>query len=428
LHEIYTKLEKIYWLSLGCWYSFINIQKGVDMKNKFLKCLLLVGTFFMFMANAVERKPWTFFVYLAAANDLNPFAFLDLQEMMKVGSNANVNIIVYLTLQEDGQPKVTKKLYIQKGSMTQIGDDMVRDSGDIATLEEALQWACIDYPSDHIAVVMWDHGSGSLNRSKMMRPRGVCYDFDTGHYLTDRDCLEAFTWARDSLRDGKKFDIIAFDACLLASLEIAYTLSSCADYMVASEETIPGDGYQYAYVLNQFATKNLDVLSFAKLIVSAYKQEYVGTPDYTLSATDLNALSPLVDNCNAVAQILKSQLMGKNKTAVKSTIRKCVSSSNCLSFDQGAYIDLGQFYKNLLKNVNGLKLSKSLVDQFKRVLNKGIKLFSTIIKANVMSTNYKQASGLSIYFSRYIIDPSYYGLYWTENNPNWLSFLEAYLA
>ena len=259
-----------------------------------------------------------------------------------------------------------------------------------------------------------------------MQPKGVCYDFDTGHYLTDRDCLQAFSWACDNFRAGKKFDIVAFDACLLASLEMAYTLSSCADYLVASEETIPGDGYQYAYILNQFTTKTFDPLSFAQLMVSTYKQEYAGTTNYTLSATDLNALYPLVDNCNAVAQILISQLAGKNRAAVRSTIKKCITQ--CTSFDQGIYIDLCQFYRNLLKNISGLKLPISVINQFKLMLNNGIKLFSTIIKANVMSTNYKQVGGLSIYFSRYSIDPSYYGLYWTKQNPNWLNFLEAFLV
>lgn len=394
----------------------------------FLKSLLLVSlSLFAYAADAMAKKPWTFLVYMAAANDLNPFAPLDLNEMMKIGSNANINIVVYLTLQEDGESKVTKKLYINKGSMTQIGDDMVRDSGDVATLQEALEWACVDYPSDHIATVLWDHGSGPLNRSKLM-PRGVCYDFDTGHYLTDRDCLQAFSWARDTLRGGKKFDIIAFDACLLASLEMAYTLSSCADYMVASEETIPGDGYQYAYLLTPFATGILDSLSFAKNMIAAYKQEYTGTMDFTLSATDLNAVKSLVDNCNAVAQFLTTQLKGKNKLAVKSTLKKCVSPSSCLAFDEGSYIDLCQFYKNVLKNISGLKLSTTLASQFKQMLNNGINLFSTIIKANVKSTNYSQANGLTMYFARYAVEPSYYDLYWTEKNPSWLNFLQAYVA
>lgn len=400
------------------------------MKVRLLKVFICISTFFsLYMADAAAKKPWTFFVYMAAANDLNPFALRDLKEMMQIGSNANVNIVVYLTFQEDGQSKITQKLYVEKGKLTQIGESMVRDSGDIATFEEALQWACTDYPSDRIAVVMWDHGSGPLNRSlRPNLPRGVCYDYDTGNYLTDRDCLEAFSWARDNLRQGKKFDIIAFDACLLASLEIAYTMSSCADYLVASEETIPGDGYQYASLTNKLATTAIDSLSFAKFMVNAYKQEYAGTMDYTLSAIDLNVLKPLVDNCNAVAQILALQLAGKNKTTVKSTIKKCVNTSTCPSFDDGVYVDLGQMYKNLLKNISGLKLSSSVANQFKQLLNNGISLFSTIVKANVMSTDLKLATGLSMYFSRYVIDPSYYGLYWTEKNPNWLNFLEAYLS
>ncbi len=401
------------------------------MKQRLLQGIFLMSAFFCISiaASSLAQKPWTVLVYLAAANDLNPFASLDLQEMMKAGSNDNVNVVAYLTLHEDGKPKVTKKLYINQGSMTQIGETMVRDSGDVATLQEALQWACMDYPSDHIAVVMWNHGSGPLNRSKFeLPPKGVCYDYDTDHYLTDRDCLQAFSWARDTLRNGKKFDIIAFDACLLASLEMAYTLASCADYMVASEETIPGDGYQYAYLLSPFQTGTLDSLSFATHMVDSYKQEYTGTMDYTLSATDLNALASLVDNCNAVAQVLTTQLRGRNKLTVRSTIKKCASTSNCLSFDEGTYIDLGQFYKNLLNNISGLKLSSSLATQFKQVLNNGINAFKTVVKANVMSSNYMQAKGLSIYFARYYIDPSYYGLYWTENNPNWLNFLEAYLS
>lgn len=387
--------------------------------------------FFACMVDATVKKPWTFLVYLAAANDLNPFAALDIQEMMRVGSNDNLNVIVYLTVQEDGQQKETKKLYIEQGSFTQIGATMQRDSGDVATLQEALEWACVDYPSDHIAVVLWDHGDGPLNRSLENNYfKGVCYDFDTSNYLTDRDCLHAFSWARDFLRGGKKFDIIAFDACLLASLEMAYTLASCAEYMVASEETIPGDGYQYASILNYIATQQSDALSFARFMVRAYKQEYAGMQDYTLSAVDLNGLQLLVDNCNAVAQVLASQLRGNSKVAAKAraTIKKCIATNSCISFDQGIYVDLYQLYKNLLKKVSGLKLSKSMKKQFAPVLSNGIKLLSSIIKANVTSSNYKNAGGLSVYFSRNYLDSSYYDLYWTEKNPQWLHFLKAYLA
>jgi hypothetical protein len=231
---------------------------------------------------------------------------------------------------------------------------------------------------------------------------------------------------RDIIRGGKKFDIVTCDACLLASLEMAYTFSSCADYFVASQEVIPADGFQYGYLLSSLAIQALDPLSLAKLIVSAYGKEYLGLANYTLSATDLNVITPLINNINSVAQILFSQLKGKNATMAKNVIKKCVNG--CLSFDDGIYIDLCQFYKNLFKLIGSVKLTKTVSQQFKQLLTDGIVLFPKIIKANSTSKNYKQAGGLSIYFSKYTIDPSYYGLYWTENNPNWLNFLEAYLG
>jgi len=401
------------------------------MKKILSKGLLLISLFFGVCASdAIQpQKPWTVLVYMAAANDLNPYALLDLQEMMRVGSNDNVNILVYLTLQQDGEEKVTKQLYINKGSMTQVGPDMIRDSGSVETLKEALEWAFVRYPSDHKAIIFWDHGSGDLNRfKKQLSHRGVCYDYDTGNYLTDKDCIDALNWARVTFFKLKRFDIIAFDACLMASLAMAYTLSFNANYMVASQETIPGDGYQYAYLLSPFTKGTLDPLAFAKNMVSAYKQEYTGTLDYTLSATDLREVQSLVYNSNAISDVLTTQLKGKDKTIVKSTIKKCVSSLNCLSFDDGNYIDLCQFYKNLLKNISGLKLSSAMATQFKNTLNTAINLFPTVVKANVKSINYSQANGLSMYFGRYAIEPSYYNLIWTKENPQWLNFLQAYLA
>src|SRR5690242_4728448 len=143
------------------------------MKKMLPKGLLLMSLFFgIFASDSIQpTKPWTVLVYMAAANDLNPYASLDLQEMMKVGSNDNVNILVYLTLHQDGQEKITQQLYVNNGSMTPVAPDSVRDSGSVETLKDALEWAFVNYPSDHTAVIFWDHGSGDLNRSKKQSDR-----------------------------------------------------------------------------------------------------------------------------------------------------------------------------------------------------------------------------------------------------------------
>ena len=174
----------------------------------------------------------------------------------------------------------------------------------------------------------------------------------------------------------------------------------------------------------------LDPLSFALSMLQGYSQDDLDATDYMVSVTDLNALQHLVDNCNAVAQILTSQLKGKHKDLVKSVIKKCIQINSCSSFDKrGIYVDMCQFYRNLLKNIIDLKLSQSMIEQFRETLTAGIELFAKkVIKGQMTSKKYERVGGLSIYFSRYSLDPSYYGLYWTEKNPNWLNFLEAYLS
>ena len=379
---------------------------------------------------ALEKKPLTFMVYLAAANSLYEFSDRDLAEMMKIGSNEYINVIVYLTVQHEGEEKVTKRLYIKEGSMEQIGPDMQMDSGDVHTLMDALSWAHNDFPSDHTVVVLWNHGSGPLNRTRNLSLfRGICYDDDTNNYLTDLDCLHAFSWARDELRGGKKYDIIACDACLMAGIEIAYSFAPCADYFVASQDTIPGDGYEYARVLAPFKDGTMSPRSLARRMVKAYADEYQSQYDFTLSAVDLRLLDLLVSNTNTVSQLLERALKGKRKRRVFKTIKKSTSRRKCLSFDDGSYIDLYRFYRNMRKYSSKMKLSKKDRKELKTELKKGMRLIKKCVIANVRSKAYKKARGLSIYFPRfkYGIHPSYYDLYWSTRT-DWLSLISTYVG
>ncbi len=397
------------------------------MKKTIFSRIVFLSFLFLVTSAQAANKSWTFLVYLAGANDLDVFIQQNMNQMMSVGSNDKINILVYLSTHFAGQNKETKKLYVNKGSLTQHGPTEVRDSGSVETFKDALAWAAT-FPSDNIAVVVWDHGSGPLNRAPILSSdRGVCYDYDTGNYLTDRDLLSAFSWARNTLRQGKNFDIVAFDACLMASVEIAATLSSCVNYLVSSEDTIPGAGYDYNRVLNKFNTQTFDSLSFAKRMVTAYKEAYVNKGDFTLSAVDLQSLDGFIVNLNDVSKFLTKQLQGKNKIAVKNAVKKSMSALYCPCFGS-VYCDLLQFYKNLAKNMSGLKLSASEASALKIMLSNGIGMFPDFIKANVKSNSFKQAGGLTIYFDSRGIDASYAGLFWTDINGSWLKLLQAYLA
>lgn len=395
----------------------------MNIKKCFLKSVVVLCATFSTLYT-VPVKPWTFLVYMAAANDLNDFVDQDMAEMMKIGSNNNVNIVVYQTLQRNYMPKETKFFYVNKGSVTEVVQIAPQDSGDVHTLMQALQLTITLFPSDHIVVVLWDHGSGPLNRSFASAIKGICYDYETNNYLTDRDCHDAFSWAQTNLRNGKKFDIIACDACLMAGLEMAYTFAGCADYFVASQETIPGDGYQYSRVLDDFLVGTPTPRNFAINMISAYQDTYARIEDVTLSAIDLSLINTCVRNANAMAQLLTNALKSKQKVTVKKYINKAVQSS--LRFDDGIYVDLGNVCSYLSQYVSKMGLSTADAQSLTAAIQAVNTALTKCVIAKSASLSYKAATGLSIYFAGSYIDSSYYNLYWTQNNPVWLSLFQQY--
>ncbi len=405
-----------------------------------------------------KKKPVTFLVYIAGDNNLHTYIQGDLDEMQRVGSNENVNILVYLNTRYPGQKKITKKLVVHKGYIKQHSREKRRDSGHYKTVTRAYKWAHKYFPSDHFVLVLWDHGSGSLNRSLdkinqswlwwqpyLLRTgvkgdsgllydvsggdRAVCYDDTTGNYLTDRDLQRALRKIVRKYRKGKKIDILAFDACLMADVEVAYAVQPYVDYLVSSQQTIFGAGYGYDEALTKASQGVVDPNTFAKNMVHAYEREYINeTQDYTLSAVDLNKLDPLVKNINHVSALLTDQLKGQNSTEAKQAIELSSDPQYVTHFDANYYIDIAHFYNNLLDNLESMDINDSQIkNELRSALQEGLYVLEQCVIANATGDIFAKAGGLSIYFDQRRIDSTYPTLYWSKKT-NWLAFLKAYRA
>ena len=373
---------------------------------------------------ATDSKQWTFFVYMAGDNSLYNYTHLDVEEMKKIGSNADINVLVSLHTRFPDQEKVSKRLLIHKGSAEQIGPDMQLDSGSEATFTSELQWAVENFPSEHLAVVVWDHGSGSYNRAPA---RAVCYDDSTGHFLTDANYQRAFNSICKQYLGGKKIDIVAFDACLMADVEVAAAIKPFVRLMVSSQQTIPGEGFQYAQLLAPFEKSVLNPEQFARHMVRAYNTTYASlTNDYTLSAINLDKLDPVINNINTIAQILEIQLKRPTFAFVKQTIKLSSSPLYCTHFDDSAFIDLVDFYKNILIQLPAMRMTYNEIAQLKAYLLNGIRLIRQAVIMKAQGTKFPRASGLSIYLPQATIDSTYLTTYWAKNS-KWISFLRNYL-
>ncbi len=97
------------------------------------------------------------------------------------------------------------------------------------TLADFIRWGTRTCPAQKYALVLWDHGGGAGT--------GLIID-----ELFDDDMMYLYE-LRQALADGgAHFEAVVIDACLMANLETAWSLKDYANWMVASEEIVPGKG------------------------------------------------------------------------------------------------------------------------------------------------------------------------------------------
>lgn len=145
----------------------------------------------------------------------------------------------------------------------------------------------------------WNHGLSYL---------GVGYDsssLESKDYITLPEIRHAFK------TNLSHFDLVGFDACLMASLEVAQTMAPYADYMLASEELEPGHGWQYTDVLEhlvRYADKPVTDLG-EKLVDSFldHASHQSKNSNYkTLSLLDLKHVDTLVSEIDQLVSGLGS--------------------------------------------------------------------------------------------------------------------------
>ncbi len=237
---------------------------------------------------------WTFMVYMSDC-DLEYFALLDLNEMEAVGSGDKYNIVVQLDRWEsdsdrddrsNGDWKTAKRFLVKQDTNAEIiGSQMISDQGEIncgdpTQLVSFAKWAMTTYPADHYFLDLWDHGDGI---------EGVCWDQSQGDdQLTIKELGSALSQITNN--GAKKLDIIGFDACLMSTIEVSYEMAPYANYMLASEITEPGSGWDYSFLTSVKSDPSIGPVALGKKIVDTFVAQQTENPkqSHTLSLLDLS--------------------------------------------------------------------------------------------------------------------------------------------
>ncbi|MBI4655178.1 MAG: hypothetical protein HY746_00370 [Elusimicrobia bacterium] len=358
-------------------------------------------------------KEWTVMVFVNAKNNLEKYGLKDVNEMEMIGSTDKINVVAELGRikgydSSDGDWTGSKRYLIQKdNNASKVTSPVLMeiaksDMGDWKYLVGFTKWAMEKFPAKKYMLVVWNHGSGWNKDEKFEAAKGISYDDETGHHLTTPQLLM-------TLKETGKIDIFSMDACLMQMMEVAYEIKDYTDYVVASEETEPADGYTYNTFLGPLAAKpTMTAAELSKATVDSYTDHYQsisqGATQSSINAKSLANLTALLDNWT-------SEIMKAGELQVVKDAR-----SKAQDFYYSSNKDLYHFVKLVTET------SKNSV-----VVSKGKEIMSfmkgeVILHNRAYGSGYADAYGLAVYLPSYY-SAAYDELKWAQES-KWDDFIK----
>jgi len=322
------------------------------MRTKRIMCALLLIVFVSATMNTVgAARPkiagWTFMIYMVADNNLDAWAYENLDLMQSVQLTDDVNVVV-LWDGYDIPARMYKVVYEGRELVEGFplnGEEV--NMGDSGTLKTFVDFVTRKFKAEHYLLDLWDHGNDFS---------GSCYDEHPVDHLTHDEVVAGL--------ERHHIDIVAYDACLEAMIEVAYEYNALgmeADYLVASENYIALYGYPYDVILDNL-TQNPDMsaLKFAVLIADEFARYYEPRAHFdggvmaTLSAIDLSTVDEAVAELSELTGALEAKLEESEESydSYHEFISQARGEGNLPWAEAGleGYVDLPTFVKDLAAN------------------------------------------------------------------------------
>jgi hypothetical protein len=369
-------------------------------------------------AEAPEGEGWTVLHYSMADTDLEPFMLQDVAEMAEVGSTDGLNVVALVDRSPDYTDEAivdqenweSAKLFdVQPGSLVEIEDQGEVNMGDPQVLSDFIASGISENPAARYALIISDHGASWP---------GVGPDESNDHDVLDLAEL------RDGIESGlaeagvDSLDLLGFDACLMATYEVASALAPVADYLLASSELEPGHGWDYRSLQVLADDPSTDAETFGRALLEGFQAqaaEQETDAEITLSLLDLAQMGAL-DTAMAEFSAALVESVGEVAPVVGQARPSTLSFGRNPDPTQDTHMaDLGALVSSI--GVESLQVS----DQADGVL----RALGDVVVEKIEGEAMLGATGLSIYFpplAEYA-DGRYMEL---DDAGGWAQFLTAY--
>ncbi|OAF13132.1 hypothetical protein AXW67_18810 [Bradyrhizobium neotropicale] len=447
------------------------------MLKQCLSSLLALGLLLIHPSGAAETASgtaeWTIMVFMNAKNNLEADAIATFRDIASVDSTAKVNLVVemgrpqrHYTSEAEAWSGVLRFL-VKKGQKpipsAAVADlrnsSGVSDLGSRRALDDFVNWSVDKFPAKKYMLVIWNHGQGwrfqvaDQSKKRIAIPeqlggqprsatlaaasesvpkvggyRAVSFDEETRSFLYISDVQESVGSLAQKL--NRKLDVIGFDAGMMAMIETAYAFRGSSTLMIASEESEPAAGWNYAAALTPLvANPAISPLELTNQIVASYKDRYGDFHMTTLSVIDLTTIDAAAAAISALADEIGKVLEAER-------IRIEIARSKLIPYGAGIFtsIDLVAFLENYIiaatSNPNTRSYAQFALDATKRTVLTNY--------ASAFSAWNTGSRGIAIYFpaSRYDFDDDFYKQGYVKENKDhvidfvarerWADFLQCY--
>ena len=357
--------------------------KKYVLASAFILVLIVAVIFFINKDKIFENVSGkrTIMIYMIGSDLESKYisASTDIEEMINSKADfENINILLYTGGTKEWY---NEKIPNDKNALFKVtADGLVlleeyeeSSMGNPDNIEHLLNYSYKNYKAEKYSLIFWDHGGGPI----------YGYGYDEYHKrdsLTMNELQEALS--NSPFGADNKLEFIGFDACLMASVEVAYMISDYADYMIASEETEPGDGWNYNFLGT--ITKNTTTYELGQNVLDYYRDYYKKTltgKGITLSLIKLSKIDALEREINNLFKNIDENLL-----IDYSIISRSRSNSKTFGKNSSSGYDLVDLY-DLIENL------PSKYDNLKEKVKSAIKDAVVYQTTDLLNTN-----GISIYF------------------------------
>ncbi len=406
---------------------------------------------------AAAARAWTIMVYMAADNDLDAAAVVNMNQMECVGSSNDVAIVAQIdrgratakAKYDGGWTGARRYLVTRDNNGTVIGSKVLAnlgsvDSGKAASLSDFGTWAVRNYPAKRYALIVWSHGTGWLTlagyssvqdassaekqvadlalpaekpipASEPSRglpaagaPVGavpevpqiqadIAYDDSTKSSLNTVELAAAIKTIVNAA--GRPLDIIGFDACLMQNIEVVHALQGLAQFIVGSEETMSSRGWPYVTLLTTLTRRpDLDGRQLATYIPNVMQKAFFGLKGasnaLTMSAIDSAQVPGVVKAASDLGYYL--YYWSQNHPVWVQAVRDRVQS-----FSNPDFVDLFHLAR-LVRSTFKCERTKAAADAVLRYALTAEQRGSPglVLSRAVNQGRVENALGLSIYFPK----------------------------